>query len=267
MILSHSTSLNLQLLLLGEGIKGLAGDYVAAAAPSTELPPGTATPRGVETHCTHGCPPTRVPIGFLAACPAPETSDGAQQQERHPWGGGSRGHPGARPQSGRAPGPTAWQGLCGTPPGAARRVGSPRILPAGPLADGWRVEDGALGRPMDDALALLPPALRQGPDKDPTGDVSVSLSLAWGISGMEWAMLWARAGGWEHLPGGGRHCGCRLLRQGMSLQGGWCFLTMVAMASGRGHGHGSHKFSSQVERGCNASFSPFVKQNNDTHLL
>lgn len=46
MILSHSTSLNLWLLLLGQGIKGLPGDYVAAAAQGTELPPGAAIARG-----------------------------------------------------------------------------------------------------------------------------------------------------------------------------------------------------------------------------
>lgn len=246
MILSHSTSLNLRLLLLGEGIKGLAGDYVAAAAPGTELPPRTATPRGAETHRTCGCPPKRVPGGFLAAHPAPETPDGTPQQDRRSQGGGGQGHPGARPRSGRAPSPAAWQGLCGTPQGAAGRAGNPRIPPAGPLADGWHVEDGALGCPVDDALALLPPALCQGPDEDPAGDVSVSLSLPWGISGVERALPWAWAGRWECLPGGGGHCGCRLLQRGTSLRRGWRFLTMVAMAPGRGHGHRNHKFSSQV---------------------
>lgn len=60
MILSHSTSLNLRLLLLGQGIKGLAGDYGAAAAPGTELPPGAAIPRGAGPAAwrgPHGDPP------------------------------------------------------------------------------------------------------------------------------------------------------------------------------------------------------------------
>lgn len=64
MILSHCTSLNLWLLLLGEGIKGLAGDYVATAARSADLPPDTAAPQGAGMHCTHGCPPARVPAGL-----------------------------------------------------------------------------------------------------------------------------------------------------------------------------------------------------------
>lgn len=195
MILSHSTSLNLWLLLLGEGIKGLAGDYVAAAAPSTELPPGAAAPQGTETHCTHGSPLTRVPGGFLATCPEPETPDGTRNQEQRCQSRGSQGHPGAGPRSGRAPSPAAWRGPRGTPPGAAGRAGSPRTPPASPLADGWQAEDGALGRPVDDALALLPPALHQGPDEDPAGDVSVPLSLAWGVSGVGWAMPWAGVGG------------------------------------------------------------------------
>lgn len=195
MILSHSTSLNLWLLLLGEGIKGLAGDYVAAAAPSAELPPGAAAPRGTETHCTHGSPLTRVPGRFLAACPEPETPDGTRHQEQRSWGRGSRGHPGAGPRSSGAPSPAAWRGPHGTLHRAAGRAWSPRTPPASPLADGWRVEDGALGRPVDDALALLPPALHQGPDEDPAGDVSVPLSLAWGVSGVGWVMLWVWVGG------------------------------------------------------------------------
>lgn len=246
MILSHSTSLNLWLLLLGEGIKGLTGDYVAAAAPGAELPPSAATPQGTETHRTHGCSPARVPSQILAAHLAPETPNGTRQQERHPRGGGSQGRPGAQPRSSRAPSPAAWRGPHGTPPGAAGRAGSPRIPPAGPLADGWCVEDGALGRPVDDALALLPAALRQGPDKDPAGDVSVSLSLAWGVSGVEWAMPWGRVGGWECLLASGRQCSCRLLRQGTSRQGGWRFLRTVAMAPGRGRGRGSRRLISQV---------------------
>lgn len=127
MILSHSTSLNLRRLLLGQGIKGLAGDYVDAAAPGTELPPGAAIPRGA--------------------------------------------------------GPAAWRGPRGDPPGVARRAETPRVLLAGPLADGWRMEDGARGCPDAAALPLLPPALHPAPDQDTAGDVSASLAFRRGVGG------------------------------------------------------------------------------------
>lgn len=135
----------------------------------------------------------------------------------------------------------AWQGLRGIPPGAAGRTGNPHTLLSGLLADGWHMEDGALGHSVDDTLALLSPALCQGPDEDPSGDVSVSFSLLCSGSGVEWAMLGAWAGGWEC-----KHCGCRLLQRSTSLRETLPFLPMVVMASGKGHGNGSHKIHSQV---------------------
>ncbi|XP_068859887.1 voltage-dependent calcium channel subunit alpha-2/delta-4-like [Aphelocoma coerulescens] len=66
--------------------------------------------------------------------------------------------------------------------------------PAGAAADGWCPEDGALRRPVDDALSALPPALCQGPDEDPAGDVRLYTPE---VSGVLWVKSWADAFGGE----------------------------------------------------------------------
>lgn len=104
--------------------------------------------------------------------------------------------------------------------------------PAGALADGWCPEDGARGRPVDDALSALPPALCQGPDEDPAGDVSVSL-CGWRGAGSGVGMPpWQ----WQARRG-------QAPPEGHVAAARWHFRTL---APGTGHRRGSHRFGAQV---------------------
>lgn len=96
MILSHSTSLNLWLLLRGQGIKGLPGDYVAAAARGTELPPGAAIARGTGPAAwrgLHGDPRRAAGMAWIPHIPPAGPLADDWHMENGPWG-----HPAAAAQ-------------------------------------------------------------------------------------------------------------------------------------------------------------------------